>query len=229
MIEYTAALALGFAGSFHCLAMCGPLVVGLHAGNRSSVLHRLLYHIGRISSYAGIGLVMGLGGGAASLLSTERTVAIVAGILMISTAVLQILSKRGVLPAKLVRPISRRISGAVGRLSPQRTPRTAVALGMLNGILPCGLVVSAAVGSVGTGNAVDGALFMMVFGLGTIPAMLAISFVPAFRFRLTRTTYVLPVLAIILGVLVTVRGMALGIPYVSPAPPTPTSCCAHTD
>jgi len=229
MIEYTAALALGFAGSFHCLAMCGPLVVGLHAGNRSSIFHRLLYHTGRISSYAGIGLVMGLGGGAASLLSTERTVAIVAGTLMILTAVLQILSKRGVLPAKLVRPLSRWISGTVGRLSPQRTPRTAVALGILNGMLPCGLVVSAAVGSVGTGNAVDGAVFMMVFGLGTIPAMLGISFLPAFRLRSTRMSYVMPVLALILGLLVTVRGMALGIPYVSPAPPKPTSCCTHTN
>lgn len=227
MIEYTAALALGFAGSFHCLAMCGPLVVGLHAGNRSSVFHRLLYHTGRISSYAGIGLVMGLGGGAASLLTTERTVAIVAGILMISTAVLQILLKRGILPAAIVRPLSRRISGAVGTLSQHRRPGTAVALGVLNGMLPCGLVVSAAVGSVGMGNAVDGALFMAVFGLGTIPAMLAISFIPTIRLRSARISYIMPVLVLVLGLLVTVRGMALGIPYVSPAPPKPTSCCSQ--
>lgn len=229
MIEYTAALALGLAGSFHCLAMCGPLVVGLHAGNRSTIPQRLLYHAGRIGTYAGVGFVMGLGGGAASLLSTERTVAVVAGVLMVTTAILQILTKRGLLPSTFVRPLSRWISGSVGKLAQRRTPHTAFVLGMLNGILPCGLVVSAAVGSVGTGDALQGAVFMAAFGVGTIPAMLGISLIPTFRFRSTRFVHVLPVIVLVLGLLVTVRGLALGIPYVSPAPSKPTSCCNHDD
>jgi sulfite exporter TauE/SafE len=103
---------------------------------------------------------------------------------------------------------------------------------MLNGLLPCGLVISALVGAAGTTSAIGGALFMAVFGIGTLPVIASFAFGGGWlRQRLpSRFRLALPVLALFLGAAIVVRGMGLGVPYLSPKPPAiieEAGCCSH--
>ncbi len=91
-------------------------------------------------------------------------------------------------------------------------------IGMLNGLLPCGLVYMAIAGAIGTGGVAEGSLYMILFGLGTIPMLLSISLAGnimsiAVRKRINK---LIPVLVVIVGVLFILRGLSLGIPYLSP-------------
>ena len=95
---------------------------------------------------------------------------------------------------------------------------TLLLFGLLNGLLPCGLVYAALAGAAATGGPLGGALFMAAFGLGTIPAMLAVSLAgrlitAPWRARFQRAV---PVAMAVLAVLFIVRGLSLGIPYLSP-------------
>jgi hypothetical protein len=102
-------------------------------------------------------------------------------------------------------------------------------LGALNGLLPCGLVYVAATGALATGGLASGVAYMLVFGLGTVPMMLALSLsgslLPAqLRLHLSRA---IPVSVVLVGALLVLRGMALGIPYLSPDLASSTAPCCH--
>jgi len=95
--------------------------------------------------------------------------------------------------------------------------------GLLNGLLPCGLIYIALAGATSSGETIKGALFMAVFGLGTLPAMFSVSFISSIskRFR-SYLSHTAPVLTFIMGTLLVVRGLGLGIPYLSPVFKAPT-------
>ena len=93
-------------------------------------------------------------------------------------------------------------------------------IGLLNGFLPCGLVYVALAGAITTGGWVMGGLYMVTFGLGTLPVMLAVSLAgrllgTGFRTKLTR---LVPIAGTVLAMLFILRGLSLGIPFVSPTP-----------
>ena len=91
-------------------------------------------------------------------------------------------------------------------------------IGLLNGLLPCGLVYMALAGSIATGSVVNGALFMMFFGLGTLPFMFAVTYYSnliSLRVR-NQMRKVVPVVVALMAVLMILRGMNLGIDYISP-------------
>ena len=109
----------------------------------------------------------------------------------------------------------------------RRTVSSLGLLGLLNGLLPCGLVYAACAGAAALGEWLGGIEYMTLFGLGTLPVMLGISLsgraIPvAWRFRLQQ---LVPFSIAVVGVLLILRGMALGIPYVSPDLAAGT--CAH--
>ena len=106
----------------------------------------------------------------------------------------------------------------VRRLFGDARPGSLLVIGMVNGLLPCGFVYVGLMGSVATQGVWQGALFMACFGLGTFPLMLGVSLAGQFvsttvRARLRKLT---PVLAVCIGTLFILRGLSLGIPYVSP-------------
>ena len=110
-----------------------------------------------------------------------------------------------------------RLKSMFGQLLQQRTVVSQFGLGAINGLLPCGLVYIAAAGAAATGQPIEGAIHMAAFGAGTLPVLLGIgmagrslSFMPRFR-RL------IPVTVGMVAVLLILRGLALGIPYLSPA------------
>jgi sulfite exporter TauE/SafE len=212
-MEPLAGLFLGLAGSLHCVGMCGPIVVGLQLG-------KLTYQVGRVVTYMLLGLVSGLGAGLVALSVTEQTVSIVAGILMILSAIVQIFLHRSIIPGALLMKLTQPVRHAMQQASGNHSQVVSFGMGLLNGLLPCGLVFSAVLGAASAVDPVRGALFMGLFGIGTIPAMwLLARSGRKVSLRFTKPLRIIfPTLALAVGGILVVRGMGLGIPYLSPAP-----------
>jgi uncharacterized protein len=222
------AFALGLVGSLHCAGMCGPLALALPVvGNTrvSFTASRLLYNAGRLSTYCFIGVLFGLLGRSLSLAGLQRWLSLGAGVLLLLGL---IISSRPAskLPAWQTVAFLKR---AFGSLLRQRTLTSLFLLGTINGLLPCGLVYVAAAGATATGAILSAVTYMFLFGLGTLPVMLGLGLAgkrlqTMFRFRLQK---LIPVSVAVLALLLVMRGMSLGIPYLSPdlsAPGVGGSC-----
>ncbi|MBI1222066.1 MAG: sulfite exporter TauE/SafE family protein [Bacteroidetes bacterium] len=212
------AFVIGLFGSLHCLGMCGPLVIALP---QSSGWKAMLYHSGRILAYAGIGMLIGLFGKGINLAGFQQSISILSGILVILFG-MGLLRKRTSWPPFFIK-LYQRWSQSTDLLS-------VFLLGFLNGLLPCGMVYVAMAGALIEQDLLRGALYMMAFGAGTLPMMLGISWSKHLwkgnlRRKLNR---LVPVFTICIGILFLLRGMNLGIPYVSPKIQNQSvmDCCA---
>lgn len=175
------ALSAGLLGGFgHCLGMCGPLVGGLAlaAGPRlparAALLTQAVYHLGRVTTYGAVGAVMGLVGSfvdvAGRLAGVQRVVSVLAGLAMVAMG----LGAAGVAGwvRRLESGAADRVVAAVRGLLEGGGPGRLYPLGLVLGLLPCGLSYSVFVGSAATGAPVPGMLLALAFGLGTTPALL---------------------------------------------------------
>lgn len=229
-----AAVALGVAGSLHCAGMCGPIAASLPAASSPRwrfLFGRAAYNLGRVSTYTALGAIVGLGGSAVALAGYGRLLSVVSGAMMILLAVAQLVFHRSVpVPAVLLRltmPLRKRL----GQLLQRHDMLALFGIGLLNGMLPCGLVTAALAGAAGAGSPMSAAAFMAVFGLGTTPMMAALAVglpLATDRWR-SRLRVAAPIIALVMGGIITIRGMGLGIPMVSPAMPkvvTTSSCCS---
>jgi uncharacterized protein len=218
-MEPIAAILLGLAGGFHCLGMCGPIALALPVQRTTKQnVARVLYQFGRIFTYAVLGAVVGLGATTVSIVATESVVSITAGSLMIVAALAQLSFHRSIIPSAPLLRITSPVRAKLQYLLQKNTFAAMTGIGMLNGLLPCGLVIAALFGAASTGDVIQGSVFMSFFGLGTLPVMTAVMFgvgVISQRLRAVLKTAI-PVVAIAVGALLVVRGMGLGIPYVSP-------------
>ena len=222
------AFVLGLAGSLHCAGMCGPLALAPPAacnGPWGFALGRVAYNLGRILTYCALGLVFGLLGKTLWLAGIQRWASIALGLALLT----------GLFTARMV-GLSRPVTAAVERLKSgmagllrRRGFGGSLLLGLLNGLLPCGLVYVACAGATMTGGLLGGVQYMAVFGLGTVPMLLAIGLsgrlVPvSVRLKLRRAV---PVSVFLLATLLILRGMALGIPYLSPDLGHGAMSCCH--
>lgn len=217
-----AALILGLLGSFHCVGMCGPIafLLPLDRTNTSKrILQVLSYHSGRIFMYAIIGMAFGIVGKGLNLFGLQQQLSIGVGLLMIISILL---------PVKIFnryhfsRPIYKavgKIKSAMGTELKKKNPSTFFTIGYLNGLLPCGLVYMAVFGALATGGALQGSLYMIVFGLGTIPLMTTAIYLGNFLKGSIKQRIVkaIPVVVVVIGMLFILRGLGLGIPYISPS------------
>ncbi len=223
-MELWTAFLLGLVGSAHCAGMCGPLALALPAtGNtRGTFLAgRLLYNAGRLVTYAALGAAFGLLGQTFALAGFQRWISLAAGLAILTGL---FASSRFAVGLPAVSAVGW-LKASFGKLLQQRSLASVFLIGLLNGFLPCGLVYAAAAAATATAHFLDGAMAMISFGLGTVPMMLGLSLAgprlhTAFRFRLQR---LVPASLVIVGTLLVLRGLALGIPYLSPAPGS--SCC----
>ena len=227
-MEFTTAFVLGLVGSLHCAGMCGPLALALPPAGKTATGHaagRLAYNGGRIVTYCALGLLFGLLGKTLLLAGVQRWLSIALGVALL----VGLFASRKL---ALWRPMARLVERVKARMSfllRRRSWAALFGLGLLNGLLPCGLVYVAAAGATATGGLVHGAIYMAAFGFGTIPMMLALSLsgrlIP-FSLRL-RLLKVVPVAVFLLASLLILRGMGLGIPYVSPVLSGDTPICCH--
>ncbi|MDB6059070.1 MAG: hypothetical protein JWO95_2914 [Verrucomicrobiales bacterium] len=197
--------------------MCGALALLVPVTGPSlpqRIVSRVTYNAGRLLTYAVLGILFGLFGRAFAIAGLQRWLSIAAGALIILGF---ILSMRPMLSS----PVARSVGWArskFGVLLRKRTLLSIGGLGALNGLLPCGLVYVACAASASTGDALGGLEYMLVFGLSTMPMLLAIGIGgAALNLAGLRLKRVVPTVALVAGVLLILRGLALGIPYVSPA------------
>jgi len=225
------AFILGLLGSLHCVGMCGPIAFMLPVDRSNSfkkVSQIAIYHFGRLLSYSLIGLVFGLLGKSFYLFGIQQQLSIVIGILMIIIVILphKIIGKYN-LSKPLYRIISK-VKSSLGKALKKKTADTFLTIGFLNGFLPCGLVYMAVFGSIATGSLLEGSLYMILFGLGTIPLMTTAIYLGKFLNSTIkqRIQKAIPVFVVVIGVLFILRGLGLGIPYISPAPIVETAASA---
>ena len=179
----------------------------------------LLYHLGRLLTYSLIGIIFGVIGKGMYLAGFQQRLSILAGILMI-VAIL--------IPVKLFnkynfsKPLYRFIGYVKSKLGfylKRKTNSTFFSIGFFNGFLPCGLVYMALIGAIAASGALEGSLYMFLFGLGTVPMMTVAVILGNFLKVSVRNKIqkVIPVFVVIIGLLFILRGMGLGIPYISPS------------
>ena len=224
------ALFLGLLGSLHCAAMCGPLMLALpvlSGGAGRFVAGRLIYQLGRVTTYALLGIIAGLVGKSIFLAGLQRWLSIALGAAILIGF---LVSKKVAMSAPVVRLVMQLKSAMSAQLQ-KRSVSSLALLGLLNGLLPCGLVYVALAGAAARGSMIDGVIYMAVFGLGTLPMMLVIGlsgrlFPVSLRMKLRGA---IPVGVCALAALLILRGLSLGIPYVSPTLVAgfPVGCCGH--
>ena len=220
-LEFSAALLLGFVGSLHCAGMCGPIAIALPLNNRSwisRVSGSLLYNLGRTITYGLLGAIFGLAGMGLALGGVQQWVSVALGILMILSVVIPRIGIAGKKLAGLTDKFTGYLKKPFVRLFKLRTYRSLLIIGILNGFLPCGLVYIALAGALVMSTYYEGAIYMVLFGLGTIPMLFAISIagnLVSHKLR-ARLSKAIPFIIILLGLLFIIRGLNLGIPYLSP-------------
>lgn len=229
---WVGAIILGLLGSAHCLGMCGPLALALPIGNAKGIKRVFLvlsYNSGRIITYSLFGFVFGLIGYSIVLGGYQQLLSIFAGCVLLLIVLLPSnLKFKSNLQARLF-GFFEKIKRKLSALLIKEGYKPLLLIGLLNGLLPCGLVYAAAVGSLATGNAWKGALFMLCFGAGTLPLMFGLSWFKQFisiksRNFIRKAT---PVFVVSLALLLIVRGLIPGFPFFNGHPQNGGAC--HTN
>jgi uncharacterized protein len=221
MGDWIAGFIVGIGGSLHCAGMCGPLALALPTGSGGHwrfIIGRLLYNLGRTVTYGVIGLFAGVAGRGLVLAGAQQVVTIVLGLILLFSVVVPALSRKLLPTLTLPARFTGLVSTLVSRLLRSSSGMAFLLVGMLNGLLPCGFVYVGLAAAVTLGDVVRAVLFMVGFGFGTIPVMFAVSVLRGGvqRELQRRLLRVMPVAAVVLALLLIVRGLNLGIPYISP-------------
>jgi sulfite exporter TauE/SafE len=212
------ALSLGLIGSFHCVGMCGPLALALpvqHLDSRSRIFAIISYHGGRLLTYTLLGGLSGILGRVILLAGFQQWFSIVIGGLVLIWASSRFTHRLSIPLGNLFHPlqavITRLWQSPAGR-------RSYLLLGMANGLLPCGMVYLAMAGAVSFSGVGESLTFMLFFGMGTLPALLLLSFSGRFIGAGVRQHMrkFIPYAMALMGVLLILRGLDLGIPFISP-------------
>ncbi|MDT3738751.1 MAG: sulfite exporter TauE/SafE family protein [Candidatus Kapabacteria bacterium] len=235
MIEITNGFILGILGSFHCLGMCGPIAMAIPHRSRTKMGaagESLVYNFGRVTTYTVMGILLGIIGAPLRLAGFQEYIAIITGALMLLFLIIPRKYYTIINSNRIVSPFVLKIKSLFQEFFKSKSILSLFILGLLNGLLPCGLVYIALAGSFAATGILESALFMAAFGIGTIPMMASMYFSKnllsiSFRKRMTKA---IPYGVAVVAVLMILRGMSLGIPYISPQLPDKVvsgkaSCC----
>ncbi|MBS1565615.1 MAG: sulfite exporter TauE/SafE family protein [Bacteroidetes bacterium] len=218
-----AGFSLGLLGSLHCVGMCGPLALSLpvrHLSRGRQVIAILLYNTGRVITYTILGALFGWAGRGLSLAGFQQWLSIVLGVTILLSMTVRF--RTGRVPV-WIKPFYRwveRCTGSAFRLLTRSSSLSVYLLpGLLNGLLPCGMIYLGIAAAISMRDAVTASVWMGGFGMGTLPAMLLLG---VFGLRISlpvrqQLRRAMPVLAMLMAVALILRGLNLGIPYLSPA------------
>ncbi len=210
-------LLLGLASSLHCVGMCGPLVMSVpvqHLPDDKKTTGILLYQLGRIGTYVLLGIIAGFVGWRIYAAGFQQLFSIILGILILlmlsGSFFLNKLHSNNWLNQK----VTQFMFWAIRR----QAPFGMLLMGAANGLLPCGMVYVAITGAMATGTVPGAALFMLSFGIGTLPALLVLAFWGVKLNWQTRRYMqkMVPYVVALTGILLIIRGLNLNIPYLSP-------------
>lgn len=219
--EILSALAIGFLGSAHCIGMCGPIAIALPYPQLSVanfIFGRVIYNLGRVLTYSVFGAIFGLFGSKIIIAGFQQFVTIILGIIILLIVITPFKYKTVFSQNYYIQKLSSPIKHQIAKLFKQGTIPAMFLIGVLNGWLPCGLVYVAIAGAIISGDAIAGMSFMFLFGLGTFPAMFSATIFGKFinvgiRNKIRK---LIPSLTIVFALLLVLRGLELGIPFISP-------------
>ncbi len=210
---------MGMLGSIHCAVMCGPLLLAVQAGQGISwktTLNKLLYQLGRILTYGLLGVLLGLLGSTAIIQGWQQGFSLVTGIILFSLGLFYLLGKRSsklvAFQTRVIQPFAKFMGKWLYR------PGGSFIAGVLNGVLPCGMVYIALASAVNADSLQNSFLFMLLFGLGTLPLLLIFSFAGNFPKRIFKKGFsnIISIFFLVMGLWFILRGANLDIPYLSP-------------
>ena len=212
------AFTLGLFGSMHCIGMCGALSCALCKGSEVSrnklVLNALLYQLGRVLTYMILGVLFGLVSQLLLIAELQKYISILIGVVLVLSVLTSINLEYHLNNVPMMQGYLLSIRYKLASIYNATYQRPKLILGMINGLLPCGMVYLALAGALTTGGMMDSVLFMAAFGLGTIPLMalftVGVSSLPGrIRGFFQRA---LPAITFLFGVYMILRGLGIHMP-----------------
>ena len=202
--------------------MCGPIAMMLPVDRNNQakkVTQIITYHIGRLFAYSTIGFIFGMLGKGFLLAGMQQKMSIFIGIAMI---LIILIPEKVIANYNFSKPIFKVISKIKTTLGSQfknKSYKSLFTIGLLNGFLPCGMVYVALFGAIAMQSPTLGILYMALFGLGTVPMMSSIVHLNSFLSIPVRNKIqkAIPYVAVFIGIVFILRGLGLGIPYISPS------------
>jgi sulfite exporter TauE/SafE len=220
-MEIWTGFIVGLFGSLHCIGMCGPIVLALPVIGDSQLkilAGRILYNLGRIFTYTLMGALFGLFGSRLVLFGLQQDLSIAFGVIILVYVLTPRKIKARVANTFIYRETTNFIKSKFSLMISKKSNSSLFTIGVLNGLLPCGFVYVGIAGAVSTVDWTSGALYMAMFGLGTFPVMLATAMfgkIINVNFK-RKVNKLIPVFAVLLALIFILRGLNLGIPYLSP-------------
>jgi sulfite exporter TauE/SafE len=215
-VLFTTAFVLGLSSSFHCVGMCGPLLLAVptRASNNYQWLEIIIYHAARIFTYALLGILVGFAGWRLQVANLQQFFSLTIGVILL----IYVFAGRFFADASWLLAFNKMIFSFFGFAAKQKGQWGTLLLGVANGLLPCGMVYIALTGAMATAKISDAATFMLLFGVGTLPLLFVFNFYGV-HLQVSvkqRIKLIAPLVIVIMGLLLILRGLNLGIPYISP-------------
>ncbi len=218
---YTAFI-FGLISSLHCIGMCGAIAMMLPVNNvnpTKKAIQIFLYHAGRLTAYGILGLLFGILGKGLYLAGIQQQLSIVMGVLMI---IITLVPEKIFMKYNFSKPVYKAIALVKSNLGKQfksKTLKSFYTIGLLNGFLPCALVYAALFGALAMQNVTHSILYMVLYGLGTVPMMSAVVYISNLLSTPIRSKLqqIIPIVIVCIGILFIIRGLGLDIPYLSPS------------
>jgi uncharacterized protein len=207
------AFYIGLFASVHCVVMCGPLMITLQAEKPSvweMLMQKLVYQTGRITTYGIQGFILGLAGSGFHILGLQNAIAILTGMILIVAGLTHFIKRRSHNTFGLL--IFRKLNPVFTKLICK--PYGSLFLGILNGILPCGITYLALAQAVNLGTPGSSAMFMLWFGIGTLPLLFATTLFPLVVRKFKIPAAIVPVLYIVCGGILLTRALNLEVPFI---------------
>jgi len=217
MALYTAFI-LGLAGSLHCIGMCGPIALALPYQAKShwaTAGNVLLYNGGRILTYVILGFLLGVIGQTFAVAGVQTYLSIAMGAIILLAALFSVNLEYQLLKIPLLNRLNQWIKIRLGVLLQRQQGSSLFTIGLLNGLLPCGLVYMAVVGALTAPSVVEGGAYMGLFGLGTLPMLFSTAMFGQFinlKWRVAARKLV-PFVLVGMAILLLMRGFQFDVPH----------------
>ena len=219
MIFYFSAFLIGLAGSVHCVGMCGPLALAIPGASKDKgftfFLRTIAYQISRISGYGVLGLIVGFFSQGMQFTGVQPYFSLLSGILLLFLGFFGIIPEVNAFSKyPIIQHFQVKINRIIGTVMTNEHFSTPFVLGFLNAMLPCGMIYIALGTGLSSGNMSEAALYLISFGLGTLPLMFMVSLSGQFLSLQMRRSWqkAIPIIFIISGIILIYKGMNIDLP-----------------